>query len=740
MVNKIELESGEMLPVSIDGWGINPQEMTGLRQAITQAIQDSRKKESEENKKNRAQDKKTFNSDKKDREKFNKKLYEQLEKSYVLNKGGLFDQQKRDKARAEFYKIYQKNFKGLEGKFYNATKILTIISQTVTSLMRSFGDPTSKRFGWLQELEKSGVKLTDGFDNAFTTLSNDAKLSHDMFTKLLTQNSKHVARMNALGMNGVRQFSSMSGKIVGKFGLSADQASGVLERYMENVEAMSTDDSLKMRNLASESERYTRIMKELATAQGKSLELLLQENQMKEDSLLMAKVKTQYPGLYEHLHAMGLSDSVIKAIISGRQNEESVKMYITAGGRAIMDGSRNLARQFMSGQISGGEFRQGLYDIGRSRAVQGDINAYMNSDNAFLNGLEGSAFDTTGMAVVNYGKNSRLDNVGANATGNNEGDTASVNALENYRAQKEIMANRWNEVTSVSTGLSKHLLNIGSGFLKVSNVIMNSWIGRVIGIGTNIAKTPAGMALGGWLMGKFIKGQLVNAITEGINKSDAGKGGGIKGTLMRNLKAWALKSYRKGGITGVIKDGFGNGASAVSKWGGTLMKSIWGFIKGTFKLIFSKIGGAVAGIAGMWFSQELTAALGLKKGSTAFKWVNGIISTLSGALSGFMIGGPIGALIGGAIGLGKGLYNAFSSSEEEFSPKFANGPAVTKETRGTLKFLNGTSYNSTTNNYGNSSDNSDVLNVIAQNTKASARAEERRLQHEQFMSLIPATA
>lgn len=417
-------ESGVSIKFSDDetGRGLNP-----LKNAIKEAIEESNKVTSKPTPAQQAANKNSEataeNTD------ASKKSLESIDKET-----GKIHDQILDLEKAE-----EKNAKLTHAQMQ---RLLEMVGNMVLSMASMSFDATKSKLGWLKELEKSGIRLAGGFDESFTKLANDAKMSHDAFTKMLANNSKQVAKMNALGSETMASMMEASGNLVGKFGYNADEASKIMMHYMNTIASTDDADQLRNRNITKEVEILGKQMKNLSLATGKSVELLLQEQEQRRNNLLMEKIARD-PIMGKFLQMglnAGLSEEVMLAAITGRPNEKSSQMNITAGGRALNRGLQQAAINIRSGRMGVEDLVPFLSGIQNDGRIINDVNSIDNMSYGLAGAITDAAIGDTLFQLSQFRRN-LLNANASKQVGKGSDEENALNSIANAESKKNILSN-----------------------------------------------------------------------------------------------------------------------------------------------------------------------------------------------------------------------------------------------------------------------------------------------------------
>ena len=725
---------GENANLTADLTNINVASMTGsteqypaLVEAIKSAIGNAEKaKESKEDK---------------------SKTYRLWQKLHLLSKGDYDLSERHMKMTQDKFDKSIKNGAGFAASMAKYANAMGIVLETVKQIAIPAINETKKRMNWLSELEKSGVHLAEGFDDSFTDLANTAKMSHDNFARMLIANSRQVAKLNAIGLNGARTFSNALNKTVGKFGYTTDEASTALSSYMENILGFYSNETLaeKLKNDATT--KYLKSLKELSAATGKSVDLLAQENQLKEDTLFAQKLNAEHPELYGALKQAGLTDPMIKALVSGRPNEEFALAHLTPEGAEIASRFGDITRRSLSGSLTDDKLYEEIDKVIKSEATERGRKGIENMDHGTASVLSESSGHNTGLGFF-HKLNKGFDVEAAKKVGGNKGDTDIVNSFIDYQAEKDKLGNNWNKALAFSAKHASDALDFLTIGLKFLNGALGTFAGSFIAYGILFGKTKGGL----WTFSKIMQGfhaigdkRFHGTMIEKFLK-------GMFGSKFKNSLGVKLTNS----ITGSIKDVFKKTydllpfhkavkklASSITKLGGSIGKftikwlgKIFGFVGKWGLKLLSTMGsllmkflphalvGALAGGASYFISKMFGAS------ERTANW------SATGAALGATIGSflsPVGTLIGGIAGglIGAGIGAATGPAQSNTEYKFENNyNTITEKDVATQKVAN--------EQLAETKKSNEYMKVLVRRTTDSANTQDKQYKHAQFMSMAPA--
>lgn len=208
-----------------------------------------------------------------------------------------------------------------------------IVQGIVESFATSF-QKNMERMGFLRDLESAGVSVTQGFDS-LRKASEELARPQEQLVKLYTKNSQTIQRLNASFGDGVNFFNQTLGDISGKFNTTRQEEEAILSEYIETRTKYANLEQLDRDRLRKETELYTKNLKQLSMATGKSIELILQENKLKEDEFAVQALRNANPAMemLEKLLIQQVGPEMARAYIL---NDVTSKKYL--GAMAIQQG------------------------------------------------------------------------------------------------------------------------------------------------------------------------------------------------------------------------------------------------------------------------------------------------------------------------------------------------------------------------------------------------------------------
>lgn len=197
---------------------------------------------------------------------------------------------------------------------------------TISSLQNGL-----KRIESLRELESAGVSVAKGFDSLRKS-SEDLARPQTQLVKLYTKNSQLLSRLNASANflnDGVGFFDDTLKSVSGQFNLTRQEEEAILSEYLDTRTKYANIEQLDRERLRKETELYTKNLKQLSMATGKSIDLILQENKLKEDEFAIQALRSANPAMeaLEGLLAQQVGPEMARALIL---NDVTSEKYLGA--------------------------------------------------------------------------------------------------------------------------------------------------------------------------------------------------------------------------------------------------------------------------------------------------------------------------------------------------------------------------------------------------------------------------
>lgn len=399
-----------------------------------------------------------------------------------------------------------------------------IVQGIVESFATSF-QKNMERMGFLRDLESAGVSVTQGFDS-LRKASEELARPQEQLVKLYTKSSQTIQRLNVSFGDGVNFFNQTLGDISGKFNTTRQEEEAILSEYIETRTKYANLEQLDRDRLRKETELYTKNLKQLSMATGKSIELILQENKLKEDEFAVQALRNANPAMemLEKLLIQQVGPEMARALIlNDVTSEKYLGAMATQQGRDYAQLRNMVARNpnmqmndmiaFINASIERNQSE-------RNRMNQALVNDALNSNLVYR--PENSALfgqitvGIRGQKLSTYNENSTDSQILSSARHfSDELDRATL-AIENIKTQS--LQNFGKELDVLANGLDK----VNDVLLSISRMkddfSRNYWVDLFLTIGAT---------LGGSLLTSLFKSvgsMIVNAGIVTVNSALDGIG------------------------------------------------------------------------------------------------------------------------------------------------------------------------------------------------------------------------
>lgn len=204
--------------------------------------------------------------------------------------------------------------------------------QASEGIKRNFKD-----LGFLRDLETAGVELTDSFDS-LRKVSRTLALRNEELTKWFTTSSSTLQRLNANYGNGVDIFSNIMNNIKNQYTTSREEEMAVISEYLESRTRYANLERLTEQQLNAETSLYLKNLVALRNATGKSVEILMKENKIREDDFALQSLMDMNPAMraMHDLLANSIGPELARAYMIGDvTNQQYLGSLSTSTGQGI---------------------------------------------------------------------------------------------------------------------------------------------------------------------------------------------------------------------------------------------------------------------------------------------------------------------------------------------------------------------------------------------------------------------
>ncbi len=439
-----------------------------------------------------------------------------------------------------------------------AAKIVQAVAgETISSLQNGL-----KRIESLRELESAGVSVAKGFDSLRKS-SEDLARPQTQLVKLYTKNSQLLSRLNASENflnDGVGFFNDTLKSVSGQFNLTRQEEEAILSEYLDTRTKYANIEQLDRERLRKETELYTKNLKQLSMATGKSIDLILQENKLKEDEFAIQALRSANPAMeaLEGLLAQQVGPEMARALIlNDVTSEKYLGAMATQQGRDYAQLRNMVARNpnmqmeemisFINASLDRNQTERNRMNSSLVNDALYGSNLVYRPENAALFGQV--AVGTRGQKLATYNRESTDSNILKSTRNFSDEIERSKIILENLRTQN--LENVGKELGFFADKLQMINESVLSPLSRLKDKFSdNFWIDLGASIAGNLADGLASKLLN-TVGAMFVTGGtvVVGSAMDGIGNFFGGSG---KGGKAGKLGKFAGKAGKMAGKVGRI--------------------------------------------------------------------------------------------------------------------------------------------------------------------------------------------
>lgn len=213
------------------------------------------------------------------------------------------------------------------------TALMVRISQAlmavVTQAAKEIKDNTVRFGRFAEDLTKAGVAIQDGgrgFRESLTDSANKIGVKTDDFVKMVTGNSRALARLSASGIDQMAYMTDAMAQYKNVAGTMRDDASAVWDFMAESILRFDTDEQIRSRNMSTEANILLRNFKDLSYATGKSVEELTKEQKARRSKYMEEMFRKTRPEMFQKIMSMDMPEEMREYAMTGRMTAEIQKM------------------------------------------------------------------------------------------------------------------------------------------------------------------------------------------------------------------------------------------------------------------------------------------------------------------------------------------------------------------------------------------------------------------------------
>lgn len=389
-----------------------------------------------------------------------------------------------------------------------ATRVLGVAIDGITKGLEIAYKSSAEFADFATELRQSGVVLSEGnkeFKDVLTGVSNNLGLANETTVRVLKGSSEQMAKFGVTtGQNLTSVINDTMFTYKQYADISASNGEAIMKMQLDAMTRSMTTDEIINYNLRNNTELLTQRFRELSVATGKSVDMLVKEQQQKNSNLLVESWKNRNQTAYSYLAAFGIDkiQPLLEFITTGRQTAESAQYMADPAMRELIMTFRQYSAtgqlNKLDTETAGAIFNplaQAVQNTFAQRTKefeqQGNL---MGASQAFLNAtfggafLEGRVLNTKAIEdLKNKNKDMEDLNIRANKDITIALDTMN-NTIENLKALDSVKFKALSEATSF---MSESMVKFGnklndwtpSGALPFLGGMAQSIGGEVLGRG-----------------------------------------------------------------------------------------------------------------------------------------------------------------------------------------------------------------------------------------------------------------
>ena len=274
-----------------------------------------------------------------------RKVHDKIEKFLDLED---FDRKNRNRSYDRIIEISTQVKNAIDKSIEKHRAISTEGLRQLTTTLKAVGMEVGKQasegikrnfkdLGFLRDLETAGVELTDSFDS-LRKVSRTLALRNEELTKWFTTSSATLQRLNANYGNGVDIFSNIMNNIKNQYTTSREEEMAVISEYLESRTRYANLERLTEQQLNAETSLYLKNLVALRNATGKSVEILMKENKIREDDFALQSLMDMNPAMraIHDLLANSIGPELARAYMIGDvTNQQYLGSLSTSTGQGI---------------------------------------------------------------------------------------------------------------------------------------------------------------------------------------------------------------------------------------------------------------------------------------------------------------------------------------------------------------------------------------------------------------------
>lgn len=400
------------------------------------------------------------------------------------------------------------------------TALMVRISQALMAVVSQAAKEVKEntvRFGrFAEDLTRAGVAIQDGgrgFRESLTDSANKIGVKTDDFVKMVTGNSRALARLSASGIDQMAYMTDAMAQYKNVAGTMRDDASAVWEYMAESILRFDTDEQIRSRNMSTEANILLRNFKDLSYATGKSVEELTKEQKARRSKYMEEMFRRTRPEMFQKIMSMDMPEEMREYAMTGRMTAEIQKMA------ALNPAVAQMMVQFDKMRYDRRYDTMTTEDFGKMMNPMVDRIKGYNQGYVAMGSYYAAAENETLMRLLQFDKLGTTNPQPSGAGGQAE-QIGFVETLKKLDVATNTLSNEKMLAVSVSLDTLNKVVNtltesanMAADALRFAHDKIGDWAAFAIGGGESTAKTAGNAALqfGGGVLQSFFGAKLAGA-------------------------------------------------------------------------------------------------------------------------------------------------------------------------------------------------------------------------------------
>lgn len=407
------------------------------------------------------------------------------------------------------------------------TALMVRISQALMAVVsqaaKEIKDNTVRFGRFAEDLTRAGVAIQDGgrgFRESLTDSANKIGVKTDDFVKMVTGNSRALARLSASGIDQMAYMTDAMAQYKNVAGTMRDDASAVWDFMAESILRFDTDEQIRSRNMSTEANILLRNFKDLSYATGKSVEELTKEQKARRSKYMEEIFRKTRPEMFQKIMSMDMPEEMREYAMTGRMTAEIQKMA------ALNPAVAQMMMQFDKMRYDRRYDTMTAEDFGKMMNPMVDRIKGYNQGYVAMGPYYAAAENETLMRLLQFDKLGTAKPQATGAGGQAE-QIGFVETLKKLDVATNTLSNEKMLAVSVSLdNLNKVVntltesANMAADALRWTHDKIGDWAALAIGGGQVAAKTAGNVALqfGGGVLQSYLGAKMAGKSAEAASK------------------------------------------------------------------------------------------------------------------------------------------------------------------------------------------------------------------------------